>query len=190
MLRAEERPAFPTADARLGLYDLFSGAGGLTAGFLLAGLETGVELGARLAIEREQAAARVYTKNIGLVVNTGDIDDLIDGAAGASLSANERKLQKAVGEVQIGLAGPPCQGHSDLNNHTRRDDPRNALYARVARAAAVLEPRVLCVENVPAVRNDHERVLETTVAELERLGYLVADAFIDMLLIGVPQRRR
>jgi DNA (cytosine-5)-methyltransferase 1 len=49
---------------------------------------------------------------------------------------------------------------------------------------------VLCVENVPAVRNDHGGVLETTMAELERLGYLVDDDFIDMQLIGVPQRRR
>jgi DNA (cytosine-5)-methyltransferase 1 len=92
--------------------------------------------------------------------------------------------------VQLGLAGPPCQGHSDLNNHTRRADPRNGLYATTARAAAVLEPKVLCVENVPAVRNDRGGVLETTKAELERLGYLVDDAFIDMHLIGIPQRRR
>ena len=92
--------------------------------------------------------------------------------------------------MQLGLAGPPCQGHSDLNNHTRRADPRNGLYAKVARAAAVFEPKVLCVENVPAVRNDQGGVLETTKTELERLGYLVDDEFIDMHLIGVPQRRR
>jgi DNA (cytosine-5)-methyltransferase 1 len=49
---------------------------------------------------------------------------------------------------------------------------------------------VLCVENVPAVRNDRGRILETTKTELERLGYLVDDAFVDMHLIGVPQRRR
>jgi DNA (cytosine-5)-methyltransferase 1 len=115
---------------------------------------------------------------------------LLDGELGEAVTSAERKLRKKVGEVQLGLAGPPCQGHSDLNNHTRRADPRNALYAKVARAAAVLEPHVLCVENVPAVRNDHGGVLETTKAELVRLGYLVDDEYIDMQLIGVPQRRR
>lgn len=95
-----------------------------------------------------------------------------------------------MGDVHLGLAGPPCQGHSDLNNHTRRADPRNALYSKIARAAAVLEPKVLCVENVPAVRNDHGGILETTKDELQGLGYLVHDGFIDMHLIGVPQRRR
>jgi DNA (cytosine-5)-methyltransferase 1 len=115
---------------------------------------------------------------------------LLDGELGGALTSAERALKKKVGEVQIGLAGPPCQGHSDLNNHTRRADPRNALYAKVARAAAVFEPKVLCVENVPAVRNDQGGVLETTKTELERLGYVVDDEFVDMHLIGVPQRRR
>jgi DNA (cytosine-5)-methyltransferase 1 len=49
---------------------------------------------------------------------------------------------------------------------------------------------VLCVENVPAVRNDRCGVLETSKQDLERLGYVVDDAFIEMHLIGVPQRRR
>jgi DNA (cytosine-5)-methyltransferase 1 len=115
---------------------------------------------------------------------------LLDGDLKDAVTPVERALKKKVGEVQLGLAGPPCQGHSDLNNHTRRADPRNGLYAKVARAAAVLEPKVLCVENVPAVRNDHGGVLEITKTELERLGYLVDDVFIDMHLIGVPQRRR
>lgn len=149
-----------------------------------------MELGARLAIEQENAPAKTYTANIGDVVEQEDIATLFDGELGDKITAAERRLKKEVGEVQLGLAGPPCQGHSDLNNHTRRADPRNALYAKVARAAAVLEPKVICVENVPAVRNDRGGVLETTKTELQRLGYLVDDGFIDMHLIGVPQRRR
>lgn len=172
------------------LFDAFAGCGALSTGFLLAGLETGIEVGARLAIEQEESPAKTYKANIGDVVEQEDIATLLDGDLGDKLTTAERRLKKTVGEVQLGLAGPPCQGHSDLNNHTRRDDPRNALYAKVARAAAVLEPQVLCVENVPAVRNDYGGVLETTKTELERLGYLVDDAFIDMHLIGVPQCRR
>lgn len=153
-------------------------------------METGVELGSCLAIEREEPPARIYKNNIADVVEQTDIETLLDGQLGARLTAAERKLRKQVGELQIGLAGPPCQGHSDLNNHTRRNDPRNQLYARVARAAAVLEPTILCVENVPAIRNDQAGVLDTTRTELIRLGYAVADQVIDMQLVGIPQRRR
>jgi DNA (cytosine-5)-methyltransferase 1 len=143
-----------------------------------------------MAIEREDVPARTYTANLGDVVQQADIETLFDGDLGDALTPAERRLRKKVGETQLGLAGPPCQGHSDLNNHTRRADPRNGLYAKVARAAAVLEPNVLCIENVPTVRNDHGGVLETTKSELERLGYAVHDEFIDLSLIGVPQRRR
>jgi DNA (cytosine-5)-methyltransferase 1 len=190
IVRRANRPGFPDRGASFRLVDAFAGCGALSVGFLLAALETGVELGARLAIEHEDVPARTYAANIGDVVERNDIETLFDGDLGDAITPGERALKKKVGEVQLGLAGPPCQGHSDLNNHTRRADPRNALYAKVARLAAVLEPEVLCVENVPAVRNDHGGVLETTKAELDRLGYLVKDEFIDMHLIGVPQRRR
>jgi DNA (cytosine-5)-methyltransferase 1 len=190
ILRRADRPSFPDRDATFRLFDAFAGCGALSTGFLLAGLETGVELGSRLAIEHEDVPAATYAKNIGEVVEQSGIETVFDGELGAAVTPAERELKKKVGEVQLGLAGPPCQGHSDLNNHTRRADPRNALYAKVARAAAILEPKVICVENVPAVRNDHGGVLETTRTELERLGYDVHDEYIDMQLIGVPQRRR
>ena len=149
-----------------------------------------MELGAGLAVEFEETPAFTYENNIGDVVKRTDIETLIDGELGAKLTAAERKLKKEVGDLQLGLAGPPCQGHSDLNNHTRRSDPRNELYARVARAAAVLEPKMFCVENVPAIRNDHAGVLETTRNEFARLGYAVADEVIETQLVGIPQRRR
>ncbi len=172
------------------MFDLFAGCGALTIGFLLAGLETEVELGARLAIEKAELPALTYAANVSDVVEQTDAEILVDGELGCALTAAERKLKGKVREVQLGLAGPPCQGHSDLNNHTRRADPRNALYAKVARAAAVLEPRMLCVENVPTIRNDRGGILDTTKTELDRLGYVVADEIVDMQFIGIPQRRR
>lgn len=134
--------------------------------------------------------ALTYAANVADIVERTDIETLFDGELGTAITPAERKLKKKAGELQLGLAGPPCQGHSDLNNHTRRADPRNALYAKVARAAAVLEPKMLCVENVPTIRNDHGGILNTTKTELDRLGYVVADEIIDMQLVGIPQRRR
>ncbi len=47
--------------------------------------------------------------------------------------------------VDLLIGGPPCQGHSDLNNHTRRDDPKNELYNSMARYAEVLRPRWILI---------------------------------------------
>ena len=121
------------------------------------------------------SAADVYALNFpdaNLV--RSDVADLFDGSLGTRPSASERKIARQVGEVDLLLAGPPCQGHSDLNNHTRRTDPRNALYLRAARAAEVLRPTFVVIENVPAVRHDKGQVVAVATAALEAVGYTVA----------------
>jgi len=60
----------------------------------------------------------------------------------------------------------------------------------MARAARVLEARLVVVENVPAVLRDHGRVLKITKEALERDGYKVVDLVLDLWQIGVPQRRK
>ncbi|MGV1165764.1 DNA cytosine methyltransferase, partial [Enterococcus faecium] len=72
----------------------------------------------------------------------------VDGDLGAIETSAEKALLKRLGEVDVVLAGPPCQGHSDLNNHTRREDPRNQLYARAARFIELTLPDAFIIENV------------------------------------------
>ena len=50
--------------------------------------------------------------------------------------------------VDVLVGGPPCQGHSDLNNHTRRADEKNALFDRMARFVQLARPSHVIVENV------------------------------------------
>jgi DNA (cytosine-5)-methyltransferase 1 len=95
-----------------------------------------------------------------------------------------------VGEVELLIGGPPCQGHSNLNNHTRRDDPKNRLYLRMARAAEVLRPSAVVIENVLAVVNDKQQVVSRAIVHLKKLGYEVATSRIDLLKLGVAQTRK
>src|SRR5207245_8627702 len=55
-------------------------------------------------------------------------------------------LGMEIGPVHVLAGGPPCQGNSDLNNHTRRRDDRNELYLTMARAAEILSPEIVLVE--------------------------------------------
>jgi len=70
---------------------------------------------------------------------------------GKRLSRSERELRERIGRVDLLVGGPPCQGHSDLNNRTRRVDPKNELYFSMARAAEVFEPDGIVIENVSGV---------------------------------------
>jgi DNA (cytosine-5)-methyltransferase 1 len=95
-----------------------------------------------------------------------------------------------VGNVDVVLAGPPCQGHSNLNNHTRRTDRRNELYLTVPAFALATGASMVVIENVPAVIHDRQQVVASTKALLESAGYSVTlgRAFADRL--GWPQTRQ
>jgi len=115
---------------------------------------------------------------------------LFNGRIGDDPTRREQTVADVVGDLDVLLGGPPCQGHSDLNNYTRRNDPKNDLYVRMARAAEVLLPRLVVIENVPPVQWDTGKVVSTTEAALRDLGYQTAGAVIDSSSAGVPQRRK
>jgi DNA (cytosine-5)-methyltransferase 1 len=88
------------------------------------------------------------------------------------------------------LAGPPCQGHSNLNNHTRRDDPRNDLYVCVPAIAIALGIPIVVIENVQAVTHAKSDVVKTTMALLQGAGYEFTEGVIDVSKLGWPQTRK
>jgi DNA (cytosine-5)-methyltransferase 1 len=190
-LRTSARPDYESIAPRVRIVDLFAGGGGLSLGMAEAAKRIGRGSRIVLAVEERCDAAAIYARNFpGARVLKADVAHLFDGAAGSLLTDREARLQAQVGNVHVLLAGPPCQGHSDLNNHTRRNDPRNDLYLRVARAAEVLLPMSVLVENVPTIRHDAGSSVPRATQVLERVGYTVATAVVDLLKVGVPQRRR
>ncbi|MEL0101231.1 MAG: DNA cytosine methyltransferase, partial [Euryarchaeota archaeon] len=110
------------------------------------------------------------------------MSDLFDGALGRKkLTKSETQLIKenpGIVEPDLLTGGPPCQGHSDLNNHSRREDPRNALYYRMVRAAKVLNPKAIIIENVSTVIHSKERVVQQSKELLEKMGYDVKQVML------------
>jgi DNA (cytosine-5)-methyltransferase 1 len=185
------RPAYEKGRRRLRLVDLFCGCGGLSLGVAEAARRLGVALEIPLAMDLDSDAVAVYGDNFpSAVVRQQAVEEVFDGQLGARLSSAERRVAREAGHIDALVGGPPCQGHSDLNNHTRRSDDRNGLYARMARAAQVLRPTIVLIENVPMVTRDVERVLDVVREALAHSGYRIADRVVDLTLLGVPQRRR
>lgn len=177
---------------RLKLVDLFAGSGGLTLGVMEACRAIDAELEVRLAMELDERVRAVYDLNFTSQVehNRGDVLSRFGIVPGKPLSTVEQQTQREVGTIDILVGGPPCQGHSDLNNHTRRRDEKNELYMVMVRAAEVLKPRYVLIENVQGVRRDHGSVLVRAKEWLrDDLGYTVKDCLVRMVDIGVPQKR-
>jgi DNA (cytosine-5)-methyltransferase 1 len=189
-LRTANTPQGAAAKGCIRMADLFCGAGGFGVGMDEAGRALGMRVEHVMAADIEASALSTFEANFKpRCAVSAPIETIVDGELGAKLTAAERKLRREVGAVDIATGGPPCQGHSDLNNYTRRQDPKNALYARMARFAEVIEPETVVIENVPGVRRDRSGIFSTTVSALQSLGYSVADSLIEMELLGVPQRR-
>lgn len=170
------RPAYEELPRRVRVVDLFSGCGGFSLGIAEAARRLGRGIDVRLALDSDLDAVQVYQANFPRAhVKRGVVEDLFDGRLGSKPTKRERQVAEALGSVDVLLGGPPCQGHSNLNNHTRRDDERNDLYARMARAAEVLRPTIVLVENVPAVLYDVEGIVQVTMKALRKAEYEVAE---------------
>lgn len=190
----------PTAAAgpagSLRVADLFSGPGGLALGVRQLAAEAGRELVSELCCDTDAAAVAVYAANHGTRRRQTDsakslVDyRLVDGDFAYPPEIIDKGIAEAVQGAELVMAGPPCQGHSNLNNHTRRDDKRNELYLSVPAFAIAAEARAVVIENVPAVVHDQGSVVATAQRLLESAGYQVTAGNLAADAMGWPQTRR
>jgi len=190
-LASREHPRVRASARPFRAIDLFCGCGGLTLGIQEAARGLGCGFVSVFASDNYKPVLEIYKRNFQPIVPFSDpIETFINGELGAPPSESEKAFMKMVGKIDIVVAGPPCQGNSNLNNHTRRDDPKNLLYLRAVRCIELLNPTSLIIENVPEVIHERHGVLQTADAYLRELGYSVSFGDLPMWKLGVPQHRR
>jgi DNA (cytosine-5)-methyltransferase 1 len=183
--------AAPAGEASIGIVDLFAGIGGLSVGAIEGARRKGRGAHVQLAVDSWSSALEVFGKSLRLEHGTTaelDLGDVLAVIATTERASEEPLLARGHGATLL-LAGPPCQGHSALNNSTRHDDPRNDLYVAVARVALLLQPGAVVIENVSGVGRDKRRAAERCAAILSEQGYSVDARRLNLYELGAPQRR-
>lgn len=180
--------------------ELFCGPGGLGLGFGEACRELGTDLESEACVDPDAGAVAVYAANHGTKHrSTQSASEIVDYQIKGRGDTAEFFYEPAMigneweamaGRVDAILAGPPCQGHSNLNNHTRRVDARNELYLTVPAAAVALGTDIVVIENVTAVVHDSSQVVATTRALLRNAGYHVTEGVFSAPDMGWPQSRK
>ena len=96
---------------------------------------------------------------------------------------------RGLGPIDIICAGFPCQAFSLAGNRRGFEDTRGTLFFDVARAASILKPKYLVLENVRGLLS-HDRGLtfETILRTLGQLGYNVEWQVLNSKYV-VPQDR-
>ena len=191
-LQATAWPASDASGADLTIVDLFCGCGGMTLGVWEAARRAGRRPRAVLGCDVSDSQLAVYGSNFGPESAKNEDLSRISSLIGSAPTPLELRLFRPLRNQRIDflVAGPPCQGHSNLNNHTRRSDPKNELYPKVARAAELIKPRHVLIENVPAVMNDHGDAVNRTISALQGLGYATASGVVSLVTLGVAQTRK
>jgi len=170
--------------------DLFSGAGGMSYGFLkhpafkiVAAADA--ELGKPSTGRGKLQCNITFTRNIGVIPARIDL-----------LTATPARLHTALGlskgsRVDVLATCPPCTGFSRVNpqNHLR-DDRRNSLVRKSAEFAVMLDADVVVMENArELIRGNFKHHYEWFREYLEDHGYNVFGRTYMLSRFGLPQIR-
>lgn len=158
---------------------LFSGCGGLTAGFEAAGYNIVGH------VEIENSANKIYQENFKKSKLLGEDVCKIT-------NSDMDKWIKEYGEIDIIIGGPPCQGFS-LAGKRNPSDIRNQLYNQYAKIVSYIKPKVFVMENVfnmtTMVDTDGVLFIDKIKKIFDKNGYELNINFINAKDYGVPQSR-
>lgn len=162
---------------KLTCLDLFCGCGGLSRGFMDAGVEV------MLGVDIDQAALNTFERNHpGSVGLRGSLAD----------KPTFEAMKKLVGDrpVDIIVGGPPCQGFS-LTGPRNFDDERNKLYLSYIKTVQMFHPKAFLIENVPGMATLYKgEVKDEILKRFKKMGYSIQCKVLCAADYGVPQIRR
>ena len=159
--------------------DLFCGAGGLSKGLELSGLE-GI-----CGLDWFKEACMTYNRNFDHPFVNGDIKD----------PETKQKFYDTVKEqlhgrpISIVAGGLPCQGFSMAGNRIV-DDPRNSLYLELIEIVKHLQPEFVICENVKGLRSMLDGKVEQKILEdFRAIGYQMNVTTLCAADYYTPQKR-
>ena len=162
--------------------DLFSGCGGLTKGFSMAGIRS------IFASDIDENCEKTFKTNFpGVPFLCKDITQI-----------TKEEVDALIGNVvpDIIIGGPPCQGFSLANKRRNlvADDPRNRLFYGFVKFINWYSPRAFVMENVKGLLSMKDGEVLNTILDAFRNagdygGYDVAYKVLLASDYGVPQNR-
>ena len=154
--------------------DLFCGAGGMTHGFIKAGIPV------IAGIDTDETCKYAYEKNN----NTKFINKDIRSITGTELA----RLYPENG-IRILAGCAPCQPFSThtQKNSKRNEDEKWGLLHSFSRLIKEIEPDIVSMENVPQI--EKQEIFSDFIRNLKELDYHISWQFVYCPDYGIPQTR-
>ena len=157
---------------------LFSGGGGLDLGAYCAGFES------RFVSDVKPAYTATIKRNLSHVTVYNDDAMQLTGA-------KIREMSGIKGEIDLTIAGPPCQSFSIMGKRDSLNDPRGQLTIKYFDLIAALRPRAFLFENVPGLLtvNGGKDFSHLWKFIQKKTRYILFKAVLKATDFGVPQIR-
>lgn len=160
--------------------DLFSGCGGMTLGFKMAGFTS------ILASDIDENCQKTINTNFPEIpFICKDITQI-----------TKEEVDSIIGDKRpdVIIGGPPCQGFSlaNKNRNKIKDDPRNKLFYHFVKFIDWYSPSAFVMENVKGLLSmQNGKVISTIIEEFSNAGagYNVVKKVLCAKDYGVPQSR-
>lgn len=163
--------------------DFFAGAGGLSEGLRIAGLDViyanEIDKWAKMTYEYNHPNTIFRCCDIAEVTPNSIYNDIHDA------------FNLSLEDIDIMVGGPPCQGFSIIGQRNI-DDPRNRLFREFLRLVQQIRPKAFIMENVFGLLSmDNGKVKDEIIEAFTAAGYLIADPqILTAADFGVPQIRK
>ena len=137
--------------------------------------QLGIPVEKYYASEVDKYAMQVSAANYPDIIQVGDICDL------------DPKDYK---DVDLMLAGSPCQGFSFAGKQLAFDDPRSALFFEFIRLLKAIKPKYFLLENVRMKKEFLQVISEQVSACYPEIVFGIEPIFINSSLLSAQSRQR
>ena len=135
----------------------------------------GIKVDTYYASEIDKYAMQVTQANFPETIQVGDV---------CNLDPNDFK------DVDLMLAGSPCQGFSFAGKQLAFDDPRSALFFEFIRLLKEIKPKYFLLENVKMKKEYLQVISEQVSACYPEIPFGIEPIFINSSLVSAQNRQR
>ena len=135
----------------------------------------GIKVDTYYASEIDKYAMQVTQANFPKTIQVGDV---------CNLDPNDFK------DVDLMLAGSPCQGFSFAGKQLAFDDPRSALFFEFIRLLKEIKPKYFLLENVKMKKEYLQVISEQVSACYPEIPFGIEPIFINSSLVSAQSRQR
>lgn len=147
---------------------------GMSCG-MLALDRLGIKVDKYYASEIDKYAMQVSAANYPEIIQVGDVCDL---------------KSKDFKDIDLILAGSPCQGFSLAGKQLAFDDPRSALFFEFIRLLKEIKPKYFLLENVRMKKEFLQIISEQVSACYPEITFGIDPIFINSSLVSAQSRPR